>query len=281
LILPYVYKLTHRETGEFYIGYRAVNKVSSLEDIGFKYFSSSKKVEELGFENFNIEIIAEFFKPEVAYEFEQNLISENIKDPLCLNRNYNINGTNHYYGKFGTKMSQDQKDKLSKSRIGLKLSEEVKSNMKLKYDRYGKENPFYGKKHKNSTLNQMKQKLRIFSPSEEIIIYAKYKSGKEIKDIVLEYSDRIKSDKSIRKILRRFSIIGINCDKDYMRNRGNSINKIFSDEEEFKIFISFSCGLSRRKILEVYSDRCSKATINTIITKYNNKFNLTQGVVSP
>lgn len=29
MILPYVYKLTHKETGAFYIGFRSANKVQS------------------------------------------------------------------------------------------------------------------------------------------------------------------------------------------------------------------------------------------------------------
>ena len=48
-ILPYVYKLTHKETGQFYIGYRKANKVQSYCDIGIVYFSSSKEIEKLGF----------------------------------------------------------------------------------------------------------------------------------------------------------------------------------------------------------------------------------------
>lgn len=84
MILPYVYKLTYRKTGEFYIGYRAANKVPSHLDIGIKYFSSSKKVKEIGFENFDISIVAEFFDAQDAFEFEQGLIKENFKDPFCV-----------------------------------------------------------------------------------------------------------------------------------------------------------------------------------------------------
>ena len=38
--LPYVYKLVHKETGEFYIGFRCANKVPANEDLGIKYFTS-------------------------------------------------------------------------------------------------------------------------------------------------------------------------------------------------------------------------------------------------
>lgn len=194
MILPYVYKLTHRETGEFYIGYRAVNKVKSGFDLGFKYFSSSKRVKEIGFETFYVEIVAEFFDAKDAYQFEQELIKENFKDPLCLNKSFRKNGKKYFSGfkgfkhspqtkeklseifsgdrnpNFAKTMTIHQKEKLSKSKTGLKLSVEVKAKMKIKYNKLGDTNPFYGKKHKDSTLYEMKQKLRIFSPSEEILI---------------------------------------------------------------------------------------------------------------
>lgn len=127
-ILPYVYKLIHKETGQFYIGYRRANKVPSEVDI-LEYKSSSKKVKELGFENFNIEILVEFFAWEDAYEFEQNLIKENFKDPLILNRNYNTNNVskfntssvkklgkdNNFYGKNHT---EETKYNLGRARVG-------------------------------------------------------------------------------------------------------------------------------------------------------------------
>ena len=45
---PYVYKITHKETNQFYIGFRCANKVQANLDLGFKYFTSSKAVKELG-----------------------------------------------------------------------------------------------------------------------------------------------------------------------------------------------------------------------------------------
>lgn len=45
--LPYVYKLTHKETNQFYIGYRSANRVKSEFDLGFKYFSSSKIIKKI------------------------------------------------------------------------------------------------------------------------------------------------------------------------------------------------------------------------------------------
>lgn len=84
---PYVYLLTHKETGEFYIGYREANKVSATEDLP-KYQSSSKIVERLGFDNFNWEILGEFSSGEEAFDYEQELIKDHIEDVLCLNQHY-------------------------------------------------------------------------------------------------------------------------------------------------------------------------------------------------
>lgn len=94
---PYVYRLDHRETGEFYIGYRAANKVPAEQDLGIKYFTSSKYIIEIGFDKFRHEIIAIFFDANSAYDFEQEYISEVFKDPLCLNKHYqNKNGQGRY-----------------------------------------------------------------------------------------------------------------------------------------------------------------------------------------
>lgn len=85
--LPYVYRCTHKTSGEFYIGVRWANTVPSTDDIGVFYFSSSKRVKPR-FHEFVAEIIAEFFNKEDAFWFEQQLITESWHDPACLNRQY-------------------------------------------------------------------------------------------------------------------------------------------------------------------------------------------------
>ena len=149
-ILPYVYKLTHKETGQFYIGYRCANKVRSELDI-LRYKSSSKYVKELGFENFNIEIIAEFFNAEDAYEFEQNLIKESFDNNLILNKSYFIKGK---FNGIGRNLSQEAKDHLSKINsgenhyfYGKKHSIETRKKISLNHARLSGENsPMFGKK---------------------------------------------------------------------------------------------------------------------------------------
>lgn len=83
-VFPYVYKLVNKNTGQFYIGYRESNKTPSNEDI-VNYKSSSKRIKE-NFNEYDWHIIAEFFNGTDAYNFEQETIFENFKNPLCLNR---------------------------------------------------------------------------------------------------------------------------------------------------------------------------------------------------
>lgn len=108
--MPYVYKLVHKETGQFYIGYRCANKVPSSDDIGTFYFSSSEEVHKLGFENFNIHILAEFFQSEHAREFESEMIRANWKSPLKLNRN--ISGA-RFCAKKGHAVTLETRSKIS------------------------------------------------------------------------------------------------------------------------------------------------------------------------
>lgn len=88
-VLPYVYKMTHKVTGEYYIGYRKKNVslgLTAIEDLGKVYFSSSKRIErEQNFADYAYEIIAEFNTAEEAYQFEQSLIEKHITDPLNFN----------------------------------------------------------------------------------------------------------------------------------------------------------------------------------------------------
>src|SRR3989304_2364230 len=100
-VLPYVYRLDHPVTGEFYIGYRSANKTPSSEDLGILYFTSSKEASRR-FNEFTITIIAEFFKKEDAYIFEQQLIHENWSNLLKLNKRC-FHGSNNFFVVVGPK----------------------------------------------------------------------------------------------------------------------------------------------------------------------------------
>jgi hypothetical protein len=118
-VYPYVYLLTHRTTSQFYIGYREANKLPSDQDL-LLYKSSSNEVKSLGFENFDSQIIAEFFDGESAFNFEQKLIRESIINPLCINKHYFKAGS-LMFRRVGPH-SQDTKQKQSNAKIGKKFS---------------------------------------------------------------------------------------------------------------------------------------------------------------
>lgn len=127
MILPYVYLLTHRNTQQFYFGYRERNIVSSSFDLGITYFTSSKYIKNLGFENFEIQILAEFFKPKNAYDYEQTLIKEHRKNILCLNRHFTNGKQFRYIRQIGTyKTSEETKKKQSLAHKGKIKTEETK-----------------------------------------------------------------------------------------------------------------------------------------------------------
>lgn len=91
MILPYVYILTDRDTGQFYIGYRYKNvalQLSSSDDLGSVYFTSCKHISKHNFSRFDIHIVAEFFDKKDAYWFEQQLIKDNKKNSFMINKHY-------------------------------------------------------------------------------------------------------------------------------------------------------------------------------------------------
>lgn len=127
-IYPYVYKLTHRETGHFYIGYREANKIPSDQDI-LQYQTSSKHVKSMGFDNFEVEIIAEFFDAESAYRFENDLIAEDFRNPLCMNKHYTTKELKRKF-KHDVPHTEEYKLRASKRTIPLHLRELVSTKMK-------------------------------------------------------------------------------------------------------------------------------------------------------
>lgn len=123
-VLPYVYQLVHKETGQFYFGVRCANKVPSSDDLGINYFSSSKIIKNIGFEQFNFQIIAEFLNKDDARNFEIELIKENWNNPLLLNQS--IGGTK--FGNMGPQ-SKEQRQKTSEVMKGKPKTEEFKRNL--------------------------------------------------------------------------------------------------------------------------------------------------------
>lgn len=123
-ILPYVYKLTNKETGQFYFGYRYTNKVPSSEDMGTYYFTSGE-ITKNDFHSFEWEILAEFYNSDDAYWFEQDLIYENRKHPLILNKSWRKNGT-HKFIRSGPHSEESKKKMILGCSKRPKASEETR-----------------------------------------------------------------------------------------------------------------------------------------------------------
>lgn len=124
---PYVYQLCHKTTNEFYIGFRYRNSVSAEQDLGIKYFTSSKLIKPRFFE-FNFMVLAEFFHAEDTYDFEQQLIHENWGEPGLMN-GYCRYGVLPRFSTTGHVMAEDTKAKISAKHLGKKLTSDHKAKL--------------------------------------------------------------------------------------------------------------------------------------------------------
>ena len=128
---PYIYKITDKETSEFYIGSQCSGLI-----IGKNYFTSSYNK---NFKNkfksnpnlFDIKIIGIFTNSDACILQENVFIRDNIKNLLCLNMNYII-GEKVQFSNAGRKFSEEHIRKMSvakkgnKIMLGKHLSEETK-----------------------------------------------------------------------------------------------------------------------------------------------------------
>ena len=185
--LPYVYKITHKTTNQFYIGSRCNKSAKHYsEDLGIKYFTSSNYVKELGFENFKIDWIEEFPTKELAYDWEQMMIHVNLKDPLCLNKScyfgnkkFNFSGLKHSEEtklKMSKPRTKEHKENISKAQLGSKLTKETKdkiskankgkirsleAKIKMSMAKSGNNHPLFGLKREKKECPYCKKLISI------------------------------------------------------------------------------------------------------------------------
>jgi NUMOD3 motif len=127
-IYPYVYVCTHKITGHYYIGYRSANTMPS--DIDLPKYKTSSLIVRPDFENYNWQILAEFFDSNDAYDFEQQLISENWNDPLLLNEQHRYQCNGRFKSKPGRIVSNETKEKIRLKRALQIITEETKEKMR-------------------------------------------------------------------------------------------------------------------------------------------------------
>ena len=92
----YIYKITDKVTGQFYIGSQCRDKI-----IGINYFTSSHNKEfkskfKSNPEKFDIKIIGRFTDSDSCILQENIFIKNNFENPLCLNKAYCICSKNQF-----------------------------------------------------------------------------------------------------------------------------------------------------------------------------------------
>jgi hypothetical protein len=130
--MAYVYRLTHKIDGRFYIGYRVRNDV----DLGVKYFSSSKYINSDNFHEFSPEIIASGLERDAAYDLEQRLIFNDWNHPLIMNES-----CYHEKRRFRNKPGYSLDETFRKRR-----SELTAGQNNPMYGKRGELSPLYGRK---------------------------------------------------------------------------------------------------------------------------------------
>ena len=146
-IIPYVYKLTHKITGQFYFGARWANKIAPIDDLWKKYFYSSAYVklliDEYGKDSFITEIVFTDINGDVCYHYEQKLIEDHWNDKLILNKTYYEKGSKIFknsghseiscekirLANLGKKHTEESKLKMSEMHKGKKHTEESKAKI--------------------------------------------------------------------------------------------------------------------------------------------------------
>ena len=133
-ILPYVYKITNKSTGEFYIGSRYKNVKSNRcanDDLFIFYFTSSKMKTQMKTnpENFIYEILFQYEDYDVCFWYEQILIREFIKNENCINGQYIDPDKNSKI--FSHSGSLEVRRKISKANTGKVRSNEVKEKLRI------------------------------------------------------------------------------------------------------------------------------------------------------
>lgn len=194
---PYAYILTHKETGEFYIGYRQKNvrfKRPSSDDLGIYYFSSSRKIKEIGFENFHCKILAEFYNGDDAWLHEQRLIEANVNNVLMLNLSYFKVGAKKFTKMIDLAKTFKHQEELKLRKINKQLKKELAHKIS---------------KEKNALLKEQRRIASIKTPEQKSEITKKRLNSlanrsKEDKELTLK---KLQSTLDSRTIEQRNSII--------------------------------------------------------------------------
>jgi hypothetical protein len=167
----YVYTLNDPETHiPFYVGkgqrYRMYNhyyntKKHKIPNGNFRLYEKIKSI-IINEESIEYKIVFSSNNEKEAYDKEFQLIQEIGIDNLCnlfLGHGKTYSGEKHW--NFGRTTPQNVKDKIGKSKLGDKHTEESKKIMSRK--RQGEDHPMFGHHHTDDTKNQMSKNHADFS----------------------------------------------------------------------------------------------------------------------
>ena len=139
MYLAYTYFIKNKITEEFYFGSRYRNIILNRtpeEDFWVYYFTSSKCIKAdinlFGVDSFEFEIIFKDSDYNKCYWYEQYLIKEHIKNPLCVNKNYVDKELGHCkFSAVGLVHSDDSKRKMSTAKTGKSLPRSNATTQKI------------------------------------------------------------------------------------------------------------------------------------------------------
>ena len=242
---PYIYKITNKDTKEFYIGSQCSGKI-----IGKNYFTSSSNNEfrqdfKLNVHKYLIEILKEFDNSLECIKEENILIKENFNNPLIINKAYNCGEHLFTTVKYSSNEERTRANKESDKRYYISHKKEIKKYQKKWLEknkehykkilkRWEKDHIEERKEnhHKNYEKNKEKilkrQKERREEKKEELKEYYKQYNilNKERKNIARNILKRIKK---IPEIYEQYNGLPVG-EKEHFRN------KFYEDHKE--MFIS-------------------------------------------
>jgi|TARA_B100002003_G_C14079855_1_gene519501 hypothetical protein len=207
----YVYKLTETKTNEFYYGVRTC-KCDPKDDNYLGSMTSWKPTKS----NLSKELVGEFDNRDDANDYEKELITQFISNPL--NRNYHTGAGLSFYGKTHSKEN----------------IEKLRNSMADRHK--GKDNPFYGRKHTEKTI----EKIRAFRLGNNHTEETKEKMSKSAKSVdrkgyrFKKFQQRkkvmfLESGEIYISIYQASKKLGVS--RSYVRNHLNTKFRLLSEEE--------------------------------------------------
>lgn len=207
---PYIYRVTHLVTNEYYIGYSEKGHT-----IGVDYFTSSKYVNLTpdNIHEWKIEILEEFDTGMDAFRAEQRLIAEHIKDPACLNKHcIEVDNTLRYRPNYKSEeyrqIQRDVRNKLYASPEGAALKQKLRAKALAQ-----KSDPTYAARHRAGTKDAAQK-------SRERHLDAEWKA---------EWRKRNEAAQArLETVAKRRASMNT---EEYRQHRANTANRLWADPE--------------------------------------------------